>query len=409
MFSLGWVYTFRTMRNAVIVSAKRTAVGKAPRGTLKDTRPEYMLSEVVKAIVEETGIDPHIIEDMTVGCAFPEAYQGMNVARTVVYRAGLPVSIPATTVNRFCASGLQAIAQTAHRIMVGEIDVAIAGGVESMSLVPMGGYTFRAEPYIAQNFPDYYLNMGLTAENLAERYGITKEESDRFAWRSYERAQKAVKQGIFKEEIVPLKVKVRREDDEGNSWVEEVVFDTEECVRFDTSLEKIMQLKPYFKVDGVVSAGNASQRSDGAAAVLLMSEEKAKELGIEPIARFVTYQVSAVPAEIMGIGPAYAIPKALEKAGLSMEDVDLVELNEAFATQVLAVLKLLKEEHGIEIPDEKLNVNGGAIALGHPLGATGAKLTVQILHELKRRGGKYGIVSMCVGGGMGAAGVFEML
>ncbi len=396
------------MRSAVIVAARRTAIGKAPRGTLKDTRPEYMLAEVVKKLIEETNLDPSLVQDLTVGNAFPEAYQGMNVARTVVYRAGLPYTIPAVTVNRFCASGLQAIAQTAHRIMTGEIDVAIAGGVESMSLVPMGGYVFRPEPHIAQTFPDYYLNMGLTAENLAEMYKIPREKVDEFAWESYRKAQEYLKAGKHKEEVVPLKVKVRREDEWGNSYLEEKVFDIDECVRFDTSLEKISKLPPYFKKDGVVTAGNSSQRSDGAAAVILMSEEKANELGLKPIARFVTYQVAGVPAEIMGIGPAYAIPMALEKAGMKIDDLDLIEFNEAFAVQVLAAEQELKKK-GIELPYDRLNVNGGAVAHGHPLGATGAILTVKLLYELKRRNGKYGMVTMCVGGGMGAAGIFEML
>ncbi len=396
------------MRSAVIVAARRTAIGKAPRGTLKDTRPEYMLAEVVKKLIEETNLDPSLVQDLTVGNAFPEAYQGMNVARTVVYRAGLPYTIPAVTVNRFCASGLQAIAQTAHRIMTGEIDVAIAGGVESMSLVPMGGYVFRPEPHIAQTFPDYYLSMGLTAENLAEMYKIPREKVDEFAWESYRKAQEYLKAGKHKEEVVPLKVKVRREDEWGNSYLEEKVFDIDECVRFDTSLEKISKLPPYFKKDGVVTAGNSSQRSDGAAAVILMSEEKANELGLKPIARFVTYQVAGVPAEIMGIGPAYAIPMALEKAGMKIDDLDLIEFNEAFAVQVLAAEQELKKK-GIELPYGRLNVNGGAVAHGHPLGATGAILTVKLLYELKRRNGKYGMVTMCVGGGMGAAGIFEML
>ncbi len=396
------------MRSAVIVAARRTAIGKAPRGTLKDTRPEYMLAEVIKKLLEETNLDPSLVQDLTVGNAFPEAYQGMNIARTVVYRAGLPYTIPAVTVNRFCASGLQAIAQTAHRIMTGEIDVAIAGGVESMSLVPMGGYVFRPEPHIAQTFPDYYLSMGLTAENLAEMYKIPREEVDKFAWESYRKAQEYLKAGKHKEEVVPLKVKVRREDEFGNTVLEEKVFDIDECVRFDTSLEKISKLPPYFKKDGVVTAGNSSQRSDGGAAVILMSEEKASELGLKPIARFVTYQVAGVPAEIMGIGPAYAIPMALEKAGMKIDDLDLIEFNEAFAVQVLAAEQELKKK-GIELPYDRLNVNGGAVAHGHPLGGTGAILTVKLLYELKRRGGKYGMVTMCVGGGMGAAGIFEML
>ncbi len=396
------------MRSAVIVAARRTPIGKAPRGTLKDTRPEYMLAEVVKKLLEETNLDPSLVQDLTVGNAFPEAYQGMNVARTVVYRAGLPYTIPAVTVNRFCASGLQAIAQTAHRIMTGEIDVAIAGGVESMSLVPMGGYVFRPEPHVAQTFPDYYLNMGLTAENLAEMYKIPREKVDEFAWESYRKAQEYLKAGKHKEEVVPLKVKVRREDEWGNSYLEEKVFDIDECVRFDTSLEKISKLPPYFKKDGVVTAGNSSQRSDGAAAVILMSEEKANELGLKPIARFVTYQVAGVPAEIMGIGPAYAIPMALEKTGMKIDDLDLIEFNEAFAVQVLAAEEELRKK-GIELPYDRLNVNGGAVAHGHPLGATGAILTVKLLYELKRRNGKYGMVTMCVGGGMGAAGIFEML
>lgn len=390
------------MNNAVIVSAKRTAIGKAPRGTLKDTRPEYLLSEVIKAIIEETKIDPNIIEDVTIGCAFPEAYQGMNLARTVVYRAGLPNSIPAVTVNRYCASSIQTIAQTAHRIMVGEIDVAIAGGVESMSLVPMPGYKFRPEPYIAQNFPYYYLNMGLTAENLVPLYNITRREVDEFAYLSHKRGAEAVLSGRFKEEIVPIKVKVRIEDEDGNSQLVEKVVKEDECPRPDTTLEGLLSLKPYFKVDGTVTAGNASQRSDGASAVLIMSESKAKELNLKPLARFITFQVVGVPAEIMGIAPAYAIPKSLKKADLKLDDIKLIELNEAFATQIIAVLRELP------IPLEKLNVNGGAISLGHPLGATGAILTTKLIYELRRRGGGYGIVSACVGGGMGASMILEV-
>jgi acetyl-CoA acyltransferase len=390
------------MRSAVIVSAKRTAIGKAPRGTLKDTRPEYLLAEVIKAILNETNLDPNLIEDLTVGCAFPEAYQGMNMARTVIYRAGLPKSIPAVTVNRYCASSIQSIAQTAHRIMVGEIDIAIAGGAESMSLVPMPGYVFRPEPYIAQNFPDYYLNMGLTAENLVPLYNIKREEVDEYAYLSHKRGAEAVLSGKFKEQIVPIKVKVRLEDEDGNSQLVEKIFDQDECIRPDTTLDGLLKLKPYFKVDGTVTAGNASQRSDGAGAVLLMSEEKAEELGLEPLARFVTYQVSAVPAEIMGIAPAYAIPKSLKKANLTLEDIKLIELNEAFATQIVAVLREL------EIPLDKLNVNGGAISLGHPLGATGSILTVKLIYELRKRGGGYGIISACVGGGMGASMILEV-
>ncbi len=390
------------MRSAVIVSAKRTAIGKAPRGTLKDTRPEYLLSEVIKAILDETEIDPNLIEDLTVGCAFPEAYQGMNMARTIVYRTNLPSSIPAVTVNRYCASSIQAIAQTAHRIMLNEIDVAIAGGSESMSLVPMPGYVFRPEPYLAQNFPEYYLNMGLTAENLAEIYNITREEADEFAYLSHMRGSEAVISGKFKDEIVPVKVKVSIEDEEGNTQLVEKIFDRDECIRPDTTLEGLLKLKPYFKVNGTVTAGNASQRSDGAAAVLIMSEEKAKELNLKPLARFVTFQVVGVPAEIMGIAPSYAIPKSLKKANLTLNDIKLIELNEAFATQVLAVLR------EFPIPLEKLNVNGGAISLGHPLGGTGAILTTKLIYELRRRGGGYGIVSACVGGGMGASMVLEV-
>ncbi|MCS7244639.1 MAG: thiolase family protein [candidate division WOR-3 bacterium] len=390
------------MNNAVIVSAKRTAIGKAIKGTLKDTRPEYLLSEVIKAILDETKIEPYIIEDVSIGCAFPEAYQGMNLARTVIYRAGLPNSIPAVTVNRYCASSIQTIAQTAHRIIVGEIDVAIAGGVENMSLVPMPGYKFRPEPYVAQNFPHYYLNMGLTAENLVPIYNITRREVDEFAYLSHTRGAQAVLSGKFKEEIVPIKVKVRIEDEDGNSQLIEKIFEHDECPRPDTTLEGLLSLKPYFKVDGTVTAGNASQRSDGASAVLMMSERKAKELGLKPLARFITFQVVGVPAEIMGIAPAYAIPKSLRKANLKLDDIKLIELNEAFATQVIAVLRELP------IPLEKLNVNGGAISLGHPLGATGAILTTKLIHELRKRGGGYGIVSACVGGGMGASMILEV-
>jgi acetyl-CoA acyltransferase len=392
------------MRSAYIVTALRTAVGKAKKGTLKDFRPDEMLSTVISELVKKTpNLNPAEIDDVIIGCAFPEGEQGLNIARIASLRAGLPVNVPAITINRFCSSGLQSIAFAAERIMLGHADIIIAGGVESMSLVPMTGNKFSANPYLAENYPEVYISMGLTAERVAEKYQITRQMQDEFALKSHQKALKAIQDGKFKDEIVPLKVVNKYINGKGEKIIEEKIFDTDEGPRADTSLEKLAQLKPVFKEGGTVTAGNSSQMSDGAAGVVVMSEEKVKELGLKPIARFVSFAVAGVPPEIMGIGPVEAIPKALKLAGLKLEDIGLIELNEAFAAQTLAVIKL------VGLNEEIINVNGGAIALGHPLGCTGAKLTVTLLNEMRRRNVKYGMVTMCIGGGMGAAGIFELV
>jgi acetyl-CoA acyltransferase len=361
-----------------------------------------MAAAVIGAVVERAGVDKNEIEDVILGCAFPEAEQGMNVARIASLRAGLPVTAAGQTVNRFCSSGLQTIATAAQQIMAGMGDVIIAGGVESMSMVPMVGNKFVPNPYLASEYPGVYLGMGLTAENVARQYEIGREEQDAFALRSHQRAAAAQDAGKFDAEIVPLDVHIKYGE---GSEVKELrtTFTRDEGVRRDTSMEALAKLKPVFAVNGTVTAGNSSQTSDGAAAVLLMSEEKAKALGLKPLARFVSFAVGGVPPEVMGIGPVAAVPKALKYAGLELKDIDLIELNEAFAAQALAVIR----ELGMD--EEKVNVNGGAIALGHPLGCTGAKLTVQIIHELRRQGKEFGLVTMCIGGGMGAAGVIQML
>ena len=390
------------MRNAVIVAAARTAVGKAPKGTLRAVRPDDMAAAVVQAIVERSGIAPAAVEDLVLGCAFPEAEQGMNVARIVALRAGLPDSVCGQTVNRFCSSGLQTIATAAQQIMAGMGDVIIAGGVESMSSVPMIGNKFVANPTLAEQYPGVYLGMGLTAENVARKYGVSREDQDAFALRSHQRAAAAQAEGRFSSQIVPLQVDLALGN--GSSVHEQsFVFDTDEGVRRDTSMEALARLKPAFAMGGTVTAGNSSQTSDGAAAVLIMSEERASALGLTPLARFVSFAVGGVPPELMGIGPIAAVPKALKYAGMNLADIDLIELNEAFAAQGLAVMRELGFDEGIT------NVNGGAIALGHPLGCTGAKLTVQLLHELERRDKRVGLVTMCIGGGMGAAGIIERL
>ena len=370
------------MQDAVIVTAVRTAVGRAKKGTLKDFRPDEMLATVISEAVKRTpNLKPDEIDDVIIGCAFPEGEQGLNVARIASLRAGLPVSVPAMTINRFCSSGLQSIAFAAERIKLGYADIIIAGGVESMSMVPMTGNKFSANPYLAENYPEVYISMGLTAERVAEKYQITREMQDEFALKSHQKALKAIQEGKFKDEIVPLKVVSKYINGKGEKVVEEKIFDTDEGPRPDTSLEKLAQLKPAFKEGGTVTAGNSSQMSDGAAVVVVMSEKKANELGLKPIARFVSYAVAGVAPEIMGIGPVEAIPKALKLAGLKLDDIGLIELNEAFAAQSLAVIKLAG------LNEEIVNVNGGAIALGHPLGCTGTKLTVTILNEMKRRNG----------------------
>jgi acetyl-CoA acyltransferase len=392
------------VKEAVIVAAARTAVGKAPRGTLRTTRPDDMAAAVLTEVTRRAeGLDPAEIEDVVLGCAIPEAEQGYNVARVAALRAGLPESVAATTVNRLCASGLQAIAQSAERIMAGFGRCILAGGAESMSLVPMTEARLAPNPALAADYPDVYLSMGLTAENVAREFAIDREEQDAFALRSHRRALAAIDAGAFAAEVVPLPVAVTWVDDEGRRRTQATTFATDEGPRRDTSAEALAALKPAFHARGVVTAGNASQTSDGAAAALLMERGLAEARGLRPLARFVAYAVSGVRPEIMGIGPVAAVPKALKLAGLDLDDIDLIELNEAFAAQALAVIR----ELGLD--PEKVNVNGGAIALGHPLGATGAKLTVQVLNELRRRGGRYGMVTMCVGGGQGAAGIFELL
>ncbi|GBD93541.1 3-ketoacyl-CoA thiolase [bacterium BMS3Abin05] len=392
------------MIEAVIVTGVRTAVGKAKKGALKNFRPDEMAAAVIRAALDRTpGLKPEEIDDVLIGCAFPEAEQGMNVARVALFRAGIPVSVPGATINRFCSSGLQTIAFAAEHIMAGFADVIFAGGTESMSLVPMIGSKFRPNPYLSDRWPGAFLAMGLTAERVAEQYHVSREEQDEFSLQSHMKAVKAVKEGKFKDEIVPLKFEERRVGPNGKIVKKEIVFDTDEGPRADTSLEKLGRLRPAFKVNGTVTAGNSSQMSDAAAMVVVMSKKKADELGLKPLARFVGFAAGGVDPEIMGMGPTAAIPKVLEKTGLMLSDMDLIELNEAFASQSLAVTKQLGLDR------EKLNVNGGAIALGHPLGCTGTKLTVHILNEMKRRKARYGMVTMCIGGGMGAAGIFERL
>src|SRR5437868_6988479 len=392
------------MRDAVIVSAVRTAVGKAPKGTLRNTRPDEMGAVVIEeAIKRAEGLDKSEIEDVIMGCAMPEAEQGMNVARAAAIRAGLPVETSAMTINRFCSSGLQSIAMAADRIKTGAAEVIVAGGLETMSMIPMGGHIIRPNPFLVEHYPDFYLNMGLATENVARKYEVSREEQDAFALKSHTRAASALDEEKFKDEVVPLTVTFEELDEKGRKRKREVVFEKDEGVRRDTSIEGLAKLKPAFHVKGTITAGNASQMSDGAAAAVVMSDERARQLGIKPLARFVAYATAGCPPEEMGIGPVFAIPKALKLAGLTLDQIDLIELNEAFAAQSLAVIK----ELGLD--PEKVNVNGGAIALGHPLGCTGAKLTATILRELERRNGRYGMVTMCVGGGMGAAGILERI
>lgn len=397
------------MPEAVIVSGVRTAVGKAPRGKLRTTRPDDLAATVVKEAFQRAGgLNPQDVDDVIIGCAMPEGEQGLNMGRIAAIRAGLPNSVTGMTVNRFCASGLQTIALAAQQIRAGWGDCIIAGGAESMSMVPMIGYHFAPNPYLAMEYPGVYLGMGLTAENVAEQYDVSRRAQDEFALRSHRNALAAQAAGKFKDEIVPLDIDLVEltQGDSGptGSVCElEYVFDTDEGPRRDTTLEALAGLKPVFRNGGTVTAGNSSQTSDGAGAVVIMSQEKAQALGMKPLVRMVSFAVGGVPPEIMGIGPVQAIPKALKIAGLSLSDIDVIELNEAFAAQAVAVIRQL------EIDEERVNVNGGAIALGHPLGATGAKLTVQLIHEMKRRKAHYGMVTMCIGGGMGAAGIFENL
>jgi acetyl-CoA acyltransferase len=392
------------MREAFVVAAARTPVGKAPNGRIRTVRPDDLAALAMQgALGRVPQLSAEQVEDVILGCAMPEAAQGMNIARIACQRAGFPDSVPGATVNRFCASGLEAIAIAAQRILSGMADVVMAGGTESMSQIPMGGFRLSPNPRLVDRMPDAYLSMGLTAENLAVKYGVSRQDADAFAYQSHQKAVTALEAGHFRAECVPVPVREVTLNENGKRQVSEVSFEVDEGPRRDTSLEKLAALKPAFNPKGTVTAGNASQRSDGAAAVVVMSGERVKQLGVKPLARFVAYAVAGVPPGIMGIGPVQAIPKALKQAGLKVEDIDLIELNEAFACQALAVIRQCP------LPVERVNVNGGAVALGHPLGATGAKLTVSILHELKRRNARYGLVTMCVGGGMGGAGIFELV
>jgi acetyl-CoA acyltransferase len=389
-------------KDAYIISAVRTPVGKAFKGTLRNTRPDELAALVIReAIARTKGLDPAQVEDVILGCAMPEGEQGLNVARLAVLRAGLPITIAGATVNRFCASGLQAVHDATSRIRLGEIDIAVAGGVESMSMIPMSGVKPSPNPSLESSMPQAYISMGNTAENVAEKYGVSREEQDKFALRSHQRAAAALKEGKFDPETVSVHVIEKSVNAKQKIESRESDFRIDEGVRSDTSLEALAGLKPAFRMGGRVTAGNSSQMSDGAAALVIVSEEAAAKLGAQPMGRLIAFATAGVEPELMGIGPALAIPKVLKQAGLTLDDIGVIELNEAFASQAVYVARTLN------IPDEKLNVNGGAIALGHPLGCTGAKLTTQLLHEMKRRNEKYGIVTMCVGGGMGVAGIFE--
>jgi acetyl-CoA acyltransferase len=393
------------MKDAVIVSAVRTAVGKAPKGALAFTRPDDLAAVAIKGALEKvSALDAKEIEDVVLGCAMPEGEQGMNVARIASLRAGLPVEASAMTINRFCSSGLQAIAIAADRVRSGSAEVMVAGGTESMSMVPMGGNKVSVNPWLIEHYADSYLSMGLTAERVAAKYGITREQADVFSLSSHHKALAAIQSGKFAEEIVPVTVTYSTPTkNPAKPEVKTVEFKTDEGPRADTSLEALAKLKPAFHAKGTVTAGNASQTSDGAAAVVVMSAERAQALGLKPLARFVSFATAGCLPEEMGLGPVFAIPKALKLAGLALDKIDRIELNEAFAAQSLAVI----QQAGLD--PAKVNVNGGAIALGHPLGCTGAKLTATLLHEMKRRNLRYGLVTMCVGGGMGAAGIFENL
>lgn len=389
---------------AVIVSAVRTPGGRAKRGGLATVRPDELATAVIKALLVRTpGLNPKEIDDVILGCAFPEGEQGLNMARMVALRAGLPDSVPGETINRYCSSGVQSIAHAAYAILSGQIDVAIAGGVESMSMVPMMGYKFSVNPYFAAELPHYYTNMGLTAENVSVKYKISREDQDAFALRSHQRAAAAVNSGKFDPELVPIEVELKELGTNGKPVTKKFTVKRDEGPRADTSLEALAKLKPVFKEGGTVTAGNSSQMSDGAAGVVIMSGEKAQALGLKPLVRFVDFAVVGVPPEVMGIGPVVAIPKALKLAGLSLNDIDLIELNEAFAAQSVAVAR----EVGLDM--EKVNVNGGAIAMGHPLGATGGMILGTMIDELHRTGGKYGLATLCVGGGMGIATVVEAI
>ena len=387
--------------DAVIIAAARTPIGRARKGGLATFRPDELAALVIKELlVRAPGLDPAEIEDVILGCAFPEGEQGLNFARTVALRAGLPETVCGETINRYCSSGSQSIAHAAFAIMAGQMEVAIAGGAESMSMVPMTGNKFAPNPYFAEMHPETFTNMGLTAENVAEKYQVGREEQDTFALRSNQRAARAVSSGLFDPELVPVNVELSDYADDKAS-TRQFTVSRDEGPRADTSLDALAKLRPAFKEGGTVTAGNSSQTSDGAAGVIIMSAKRAKALGLQPLVRFVSFATGGVAPEMMGIGPIAAVPKARKLAGLRLEDVDLIELNEAFAAQSLAVMREL------EMDPDRVNVNGGAIALGHPLGCTGAKLTTQLIFEARRRGSKYGMVTMCIGGGMGAATIFE--
>ncbi len=389
------------MREAVIVSGARTAMGKGRKGTLRIARPDDLGAVVIKESVRRAeGLKPEDVDDVIMGCAMPEQEQGMNVARISSLKAGLPTSVPAVTVNRFCSSGLQTIAMAVEGVLGGRADVIVAGGTESMSRIPMFARAYP-NPELTTDWPDVYLGMGLTAENLAVKYGVSREEADQFSCRSHENAASAIEAGRFSGEIVPFNVVDRRPGKDGSTEVREFEFAVDECPRADTSMEGLAKLRPVFHLKGTVTAGNASQMSDGAAAVVVMSKDRADSLGLRPMAVLRSFAVAGVDPEIMGIGPVEAVPKALKQAGLSLDDIEIIELNEAFAVQALCVMKEL------ELDPEKVNVNGGAVALGHPLGCTGARLSLSAMHELRRRQAKYALVTMCIGGGMGAAGVLE--
>jgi acetyl-CoA acyltransferase len=390
-------------KDAVIVSAVRTPVGKAKRGGLATVRPDELGAAAIKELLNRTPtLEPAQVEDVVLGCAFPEGEQGLNVARMISLRAGLPDTVPAETINRYCSSGVQSIAHLAYAIKSGDIEIGIGGGVESMSMVPMMGYKFSPNPHFALDLPHYYTNMGLTAENVAVKFGITREQQDEFSLKSNQKAARAVDSGLFDPELVPIDVDMVDYAD-GNTVKRSFTVKRDEGPRGDSTLDALAKLKPAFKEGGTVTAGNASQMSDGASAVVVMSDAKAHELGLKPLVRFVTFAVGGVPPELMGMGPVTAIPKALKLAGLTLNDIDLIELNEAFAAQSLAVMQQL------ELDPDKVNVNGGAIALGHPLGCTGSKLTTQLIYEMGRHKSKYGMMTMCIGGGMGAAAIFENL
>lgn len=388
--------TQNSKKEIVIITAKRTACGKANKGSLRFTRPDSLMGEVIKDLLKNApGVKPEMVDDVIVGCAFPEGAQGMNMARQSAMLGGLPDSVPGVTINRFCSSGLQSIAMAAERIMAGAADIIIAGGAESMSMVPMGGLSFQPNPDLADERPEVFINMGLTAENVASKYSVNREDQDKFAYESHQKAVKAWENGWFDEQITPVKVVHKYITADGELEENNFEFKKDEGPRKDTSTEALNGLRAVFKQGGSVTAGNSSQMNDAAAGVLVMSRAKADELGLKPIARYLGFAVAGVAPEIMGIGPIEAIPKVLKQTGLSLKDIDLIELNEAFAAQALAVIR----EAGLD--SSKININGGAIAMGHPLGCTGAKLTTQIIHNLHRLNKRYGMVTMCIGGGYG--------